>query len=49
MQYDNYQSVKLLNNESNIGRAKVAGYKLPGHTTQAERRNFFPGMTTIVL
>ncbi len=25
----NNQSVKLSNNESNIGRRKVAGYKLP--------------------
>ena len=40
MQY-NIISVQLLNNESNIGRGKVAGYKLAGHTTQAERRNFF--------
>ncbi len=37
----NNQSVKLSNNESKIGRGKVAGYKLPGYTTQIERPKFY--------
>ena len=31
----------MSNNESNIGRGKAAGYKLPGHTTHIERPKFY--------
>ncbi len=32
----------------NIGRGKVAWYKLHGHTTKAKVENFLTTMTTIV-